>query len=59
MDKRFGNWNVKSLYRSGSTETVSRELEKYKSDLVGVQEVRWDKDSTELADDYTILLQKL
>jgi len=34
--------NVRSLYRSGSLMTVSRELAKYKFILVGVQE-RWDK----------------
>jgi exonuclease III len=48
MDMRFGTWNVRSLYRSGSLKTVVRE-----SDLVGVQEVRWDKGSTEQAEDYT------
>jgi hypothetical protein len=32
---------------------VSGELSKYKLDLVGVQEVRWDKGGTELAGDYT------
>jgi exonuclease III len=53
MDMRFGTWNVRSLYRSGSLKTVARELEKYKLDFVGVQEVRWDKGSTELAEDYT------
>jgi hypothetical protein len=40
MDMRFGAWNVKSLYRAGSLKTVSRELARYKIDLVGVQEVR-------------------
>jgi exonuclease III len=38
MDMRFGTWNVRSLYRAGSLNTVARELEKYKLDLVGVQE---------------------
>jgi exonuclease III len=47
MDMRFGTWNVRSLYRSGSFKTVARELGKYKLDLVGVQEVRWDKGGTE------------
>jgi exonuclease III len=47
MDMRFGTWNVRSLYRSGSLKTVARELAKYKLDLVGVQEVRWDKGGTE------------
>jgi hypothetical protein len=42
MDMRFGLWNVRSLYREGSLMTVSRELARYKLDLVGVQEVRWE-----------------
>jgi hypothetical protein len=49
MDKRFGTWNVRSLYRSGSLKTVSGELAKYKLHFVGVQEVRWDKGGTEPA----------
>jgi len=41
---RFGTWNARSLYRSGSlTAAAVRELARYKFDLVGVQEVRWDK----------------
>jgi exonuclease III len=51
---RFGTWNVRSLYRSGSLKTVVRELGKYKLDLVGVQDVRWDKGGTERAEDYTV-----
>jgi hypothetical protein len=43
---RFG---IRSLYISGSLKTVERELGKYKLDLVGVQEVRWDKGGTERA----------
>jgi hypothetical protein len=38
---------------SGSLVTVSRELAKYKLDLVRVQEVKWDKGGTEPADIYT------
>jgi exonuclease III len=34
--------------------TVARELGKYKLDLVGVQEVRWEKGGTERAEDYTL-----
>jgi hypothetical protein len=50
---RFGTWNVRSLYRSGSLMTVVRELAGYKLDLVGVQGVRWDKGGTVRAGDYT------
>jgi exonuclease III len=52
-DMRFGTWNVRSLYRSGPLKTVSRELTKYKLDLVGVQEVRWDKGGTDPVGDFT------
>jgi hypothetical protein len=53
MDMRFGTWNFRSLYRIGSLTTVARELGKYKLDLVGVQDVRWEKGGTERAEDYT------
>jgi exonuclease III len=53
MDMRFDTYNVSSLYRSGSLKTVARELGKYKLDLMGVQDVRWDKGGTERAEDYT------
>jgi exonuclease III len=55
---RFGTWNVRSLYRAGSLKTVVRELGKYKLDLVGVQEVRWEKGGTERSEDYTLLYGK-
>jgi hypothetical protein len=42
-------WNVRSLYRAGSLMTVSRELSKYKLDLVGVQ-VRWEGSGNEPAE---------
>jgi hypothetical protein len=50
---RFGIWNVRSLYRVGSLKTVSRELARYKLDLVGVHEVRWEGGGTEPAGEYT------
>jgi len=40
---RIGTWNVRSLYRTGSLSAATKELARYKLDLVGVQEVRWDK----------------
>jgi exonuclease III len=53
MDMRFDTWNVRSLYRTGSLKAVARELDMFKLDLVGVQEVRWEKGGTERAQDYT------
>jgi hypothetical protein len=48
MDVRFGIWNIKSLNRAGSLMTVSGEVSKYKLDLMGGQEVRWNGNGTEL-----------
>jgi len=43
---RFGIWNVRSLYRAYSLMAAARELARYNLDLVGVQEVRWDRGGT-------------
>jgi exonuclease III len=48
---RFGTWNVRSLYRSGSLKAAAGELPRYKLDLVVVQKVRWDKGVTVRAGD--------
>ena len=41
---RFGTWNVRRLYRVGSlTAAAARELARCKLDLVGVQEVMWER----------------
>jgi hypothetical protein len=41
---RSGTWNVRSLYRAGSLTGAARELARYKLDLFGVLEVRWDRE---------------
>jgi len=43
---KIGTWNVRSIYRAGSLKATARELRRYKLDVVGVQEVRWDKGGT-------------
>jgi len=50
---RFGTWNVRRLYRSGSLTAAVKELAGYTVDLVGVQEFRWDEAGTGSAGDYT------
>ena len=57
-DMRFGTWNVRSLYRAGSLTAAARELARYKSDLVGVQEVRWDRDGIVRTGYYNFFLWK-
>ena len=44
---RCGTLNVRGQYREGSFTAAARELARYKLDLVGVQEVRWDKRAQE------------
>jgi len=55
---RFGTWNVKCLYRSGSLRTVTSELVGYKLGLVGIKEVRWDKGETIQAGNYILFYGK-
>jgi exonuclease III len=58
MDMRFGTWNIRSLYRVGSLMTVSREPSRYRLDLVGVQEVKWEGSGTVPAGEYTFFYGK-
>jgi len=55
---KIGTWNVRSLFRAGSLKTAARELVRYKLDIVGVQEVRWDKGGTVRAGDYDFFYGK-
>jgi exonuclease III len=55
---RFGTWNVRSLYRAGSLRAVAEEVSKYKLDLVGVQDVRWNGGVTESPGEYTFFYGK-
>jgi len=51
-------WNVRSFYRAGCLKAAARELARYKLDVVGVQEVRWDKERTVRAGDYNFFTGK-
>jgi hypothetical protein len=48
----------RSSCRAGSQMTDSRELASYKLDLVGMQEVRWERGGPEPAGEKQILLRK-
>jgi hypothetical protein len=58
MDMRFGTWNVRSMYRADSLRARVEEISKYKLDLVGVQEDRWDRGGTESARKYKFFYGK-
>jgi hypothetical protein len=55
---RFGTWNFRSLCRVGAVKSVVGELRKYKLDLVGVQEVSWEGEGYQTADNYTFFYGK-
>jgi len=55
---RFGTLNVRNLYRAGSFTAAARELARYKLNLVGVQEVSWDREGTVGAGDYNFFVWK-
>ena len=57
-DILLGTWNDRSLYRAGVLVAAARELARYKLDLVGVQEVRWEKEGTVKAGDYSFFYGK-
>jgi hypothetical protein len=46
------------MYRAGSLRVVGEEILKFKLDLVGVQDVRWDGVGTERAGEYTFFYGK-
>ena len=50
--------NVRNLYRAGSFTAAARELARYKLNLVGVQEVSWDREGTVGAGDYNFFVWK-
>jgi hypothetical protein len=58
MDIRFGTGKIRSLYTVGSLMTVSRELSRYRLDLAGVQEVRWEGSGTVPAGEYTFSMER-
>ena len=55
---KLGTWNVRRLYRAGSFKAAARVLGRYKLDVVGVQEVRWDKGGTVREGDYDFFYGK-
>jgi len=55
---KISTWNVRSLYRAESLKAAARELGRYKLDVMGVQEVKWDKGGTVREGDYEFFYGK-
>jgi len=58
-EMKLGTWNVSSLYRAGSLKAEARELARYKLDIVGVQEIRWDIGAGDYSFFYGKVMNKL
>ena len=41
LETRIGNWNVRTMFETGKTGQVAREMERYKLDILGISECRW------------------
>jgi hypothetical protein len=54
----FCTWNIRSLCRVGTIISVVGELEKYRLDLVGIQDVRWEGEGYQTADNYIFFYGK-
>ena len=46
------------MHKNRSLKAAARELARYNLDVVGVQEVRWDKEGTVRAGDYNFFYEK-
>jgi hypothetical protein len=46
------------MYKAGSLKTMVEEISKYKLDLVGVHEVRWDRGDSKPEAEYTFFYGK-
>ena len=53
---RIGAWNVRTMYESGKTAQVTKEMVRYKVNILGVSEMRWtDSGMVTLASGQTIV----
>jgi len=57
-EMKMAKWKFRSFYREGSLKAAASELARYKLDVVGVQEVKWDKEGTVRARDYNFFYGK-
>jgi hypothetical protein len=51
---RFRTWNIRSLCRVTALKSVVGELEMYSLGLMKVQEVRWEGEGYQTADNYVL-----
>jgi len=55
---KIGTWNIRSFNRALSFKAAARELGRYKLDVLGVQEFRWDIEGSVTTGDYDFFYGK-
>ncbi|XP_071153817.1 craniofacial development protein 2-like [Mytilus edulis] len=56
LTPRIGTWNVRTLYQSGKCAQVTKEMDRYKIEILGLSEVRWNTSGmTNLNTGHTII----
>jgi exonuclease III len=55
---RFCTWNIRSLCRAGAKKSEVEELETKWLDIVEVQDIRWEVEGYQTADNYIFFLGK-
>lgn len=52
----IGAWNVRTLHETGKLEQVSQEIDKYKLDIVGLSETRWNGSGSTRVGDQQLMI---
>jgi exonuclease III len=52
---KIGTWNVLSLYQPGAQKMLLEQLDRYKLDIIAVQEMRWIGERVIGKKDHTVL----
>jgi len=53
-DFTTGTWNVRTLYKPGNLTTAILELERYRLDIIAIQEVRWTGEGSLKTGNWTV-----
>jgi hypothetical protein len=51
---RIGSWNVRTLFQKRKLAQLNREMDRYKLDILGVSEVRWNRSGQIMTTDVSI-----
>ena len=53
-NKRFGTWNVRSMFQAGKVQNTIKEMKRLHMDILGISEMRWTQSGKFSIEDYTV-----